>query len=290
MTFDVALRLGRVSNLPTVWSNVLAGIVLAGGAATAANVVPLVMALSLFYIAGMFLNDAFDRRYDARDRPTKPIPSGEVSAQAVFTFGFAMMALGFAVLVATGAAAAEGGAWRAAAAGVALGGLIVYYDWDHKENTWGPLVMGLCRVMVYVAAGAAVALALPPRLWIGALAMLCFLIGLTYASKQEGFGRVGNLWPLALLAVPFAVAAPAALTDAHTAALFVLFLIATLWAVSLLVRRTGRQIGRAIAILIAGISLLDAMLIAGAGAPAVAWIAALGFPLTLAGQRWVSGT
>ena len=31
MNWNVALRLGRVSNLPTVWSNSLAGLVLAGG-------------------------------------------------------------------------------------------------------------------------------------------------------------------------------------------------------------------------------------------------------------------
>ena len=31
MTFADALRLGRVSNLPTVWTNALAGMVLGGG-------------------------------------------------------------------------------------------------------------------------------------------------------------------------------------------------------------------------------------------------------------------
>ena len=42
--------------------------------------------------------------------------------------------------------------------------------------------------------------------------------------------------------------------------------------------------------LIAGISLLDAVLIAGAGALGIAWLAVLGFALTLALQRFVSGT
>ena len=56
-------RLGRVSNLPTVWSNVLAAVALAG--AGGAFVSPgalfgLLTALSLFYVAGMVLNDAFD--------------------------------------------------------------------------------------------------------------------------------------------------------------------------------------------------------------------------------------
>ena len=41
---------------------------------------------------------------------------------------------------------------------------------------------------------------------------------------------------------------------------------------------------------IAGISLLDALLIAVAGFPGAAALAVLGFVLTLIGQRWVKGT
>ena len=51
-----------------------------------------------------------------------------------------------------------------------------------------------------------------------------------------------------------------------------------------------RDIRRAVVSLIAGISLLDALLIAGAGDPARAGWAVLGFVLTLVFQRWVPGT
>ena len=93
MSWQVALRLGRVSNLPTVWTNTLAGIVLAGGRVLEPWTLPLLVALSLFYVAGMYLNDAFDAGIDARERPERPIPAGLVSAETVFTLGFAMMAL-----------------------------------------------------------------------------------------------------------------------------------------------------------------------------------------------------
>ena len=73
MTLSVALRLGRVSNLPTVWTNALAGLVLAGQAGWDPRIPPLLLALSLFYVAGMYLNDAFDREIDARERPERPI-------------------------------------------------------------------------------------------------------------------------------------------------------------------------------------------------------------------------
>jgi 4-hydroxybenzoate polyprenyltransferase len=47
---------------------------------------------------------------------------------------------------------------------------------------------------------------------------------------------------------------------------------------------------RAVVSLIAGIALLDAVLIAAAGAPGVAWLAVGGFVLTLGLQRLVPGT
>jgi 4-hydroxybenzoate polyprenyltransferase len=62
------------------------------------------------------------------------------------------------------------------------------------------------------------------------------------------------------------------------------------FAVSLLVRPGRRDIRRAVVSLIAGISLVDALLIAGAGEPARALLAVAGFLLTLAFQRWVPGT
>ena len=108
MNLAVALRLGRVSNLPTVWTNALAGIVLAGGHAADPRTLPLLVALSLFYVAGMYLNDAFDAEIDARERPERPIPSGQVSAETVFTVGFAMMALGLALLAWAGYGVAGG--------------------------------------------------------------------------------------------------------------------------------------------------------------------------------------
>src|SRR5688500_14958634 len=63
------LRLGRVSNLPTVWTNVLAATVLAGGAPQSTRTAVVLIAMSLFYVGGMYLNDYFDREIDARERP-----------------------------------------------------------------------------------------------------------------------------------------------------------------------------------------------------------------------------
>src|SRR5262245_25196238 len=92
------LALGRVSNLPTVWTNALAGMALAGALVSVGTAVALGLVLTLFYVGGMFLNDAFDREIDRVERPERPIPSGRISAAAVFRIGFGLLALGLALL------------------------------------------------------------------------------------------------------------------------------------------------------------------------------------------------
>jgi 4-hydroxybenzoate polyprenyltransferase len=290
MRWAVALRLGRVSNLPTVWTNTLAGIVLAGGNVGDRRTLPLLVALSLFYVAGMYLNDAYDAEIDARERPERPIPSGQVSAETVFTVGFGMMALGLALLVWVGYGVRGGTGIGPVLSGLGLGAAIVMYNRRHKDNPLSPVLMGICRVLVYVTAGLALAPELPAPLRIGALLLLCYLIGLTYVAKQETLGEVRNLWPLVFLAAPVAYALAQALESPSAAALSLAF---TLWvgiALWFLRRRQPGDVPRAVVSLIAGISLLDAVLIAGAGALSVAWLAVVAFLLTLALQRAVPGT
>src|SRR6266850_970558 len=89
----VYLRLGRISNLPTVWTNVLAGTLLTSQPLDSLALGILLPCLSLFYVGGMYLNDAFDRGIDARERPERPIPSGLVSAREIFGIGFGMLAV-----------------------------------------------------------------------------------------------------------------------------------------------------------------------------------------------------
>jgi 4-hydroxybenzoate polyprenyltransferase len=178
----------------------------------------------------MYLNDAFDRDFDRNFRPERPIPIGQVGAAAVFSAGFGMLAGGIAVL----AIAAGGEPW-ALASGSALAGVIVLYDAWHKHNPISPLLMGVCRMLAYVAAGAAVTGAAPVGLWIAAGASLCYLIGLTYAAKQERLLQLGSIWPLAFLAMPVAYG----LATTPTWPLAVVLALLVLWvarAVMLLLR------------------------------------------------------
>ena len=106
--WNLYLKLGRVSNLPTVWTNVVAGAALTGASLSVAQLVPLWLALSSCSdFGGMFLNDAFDRHIDARERPERPIPKGQIGAGEVFGVGYGL--LGAATLLLAVASFGPGG-------------------------------------------------------------------------------------------------------------------------------------------------------------------------------------
>jgi hypothetical protein len=90
--------LGRVSNLPTVWSNCLAGWWLSGGG-NFWKLPFLLVGMSALYTGGMFLNDAFDADFDRQRRAARPIPSGLISLKTVWRAGWALLALGILCLL-----------------------------------------------------------------------------------------------------------------------------------------------------------------------------------------------
>lgn len=226
------LLLSRVSNLPTVWSNVLAGWVAANGQVGDAGplVVALSIAVSLMYTGGMFLNDAFDAAHDAEHRPDRPVPAGDVSRPEALTFGVLLLAVG-ALLVAV-VAGRRPFTWAAV-----LAAAIVFYDYHHKGFRLGPVVMGACRGLVYCIAGSMVA-PLSAAVVVPALVLTAYTASLTLVAKQVG--------PRAVTVVP---------------------------------------------LMIAGISLVDAVVILGAGGGLpLALVAVACVALTLALQKVVPGT
>jgi len=276
------LRLGRVSNLPTVWTNVLAGTVLAGGAWQNARTGIVLLAMSLFYVGGMYLNDYFDRAIDTRERPGRPIPAGDISANAVAAAGFAMLCGGVVLLAPTGAAAAV--------TGLVLAGLIVAYNLFHKGVAISPVTMGLCRAFVYFGAAAAVS-GMSWSIALAGFALAAYVAGLTYAARQESLDRVGNLWPLLLLAAPLVPALPALQQGAWAIVITLALIGWSAYAVYLLARRPmPGAVPRAVGALIAGISLVDATFLASVGAIMPAFIAVAGFAATMLLQRHIAGT
>jgi len=267
------------------------------GASLTGQVGWLIVSMSLFYVGGMYLNDAFDADIDALERPERPIPSGQVSRRTVYTVGFALLGLGELLLLWIGSGAEGLARWLPAVAGLALASTVILYNAHHKNNPLSPALMGACRMLVYITAGITIMVPLPALVWLGAILLFCYLIGLTYVAKQENLGTVKNLWPLVFLAAPVLfilfrgfTAGDAAGVDPSVVLLSAALSGWIIYAVSLVVSHKPGSIPRAVVSLIAGISLLDALMIASAGVPLLAAVAVCGFVLTLMFQRYVPGT
>lgn len=280
MSFKVWLTLGRVSNQPTVWTNALAGAVMAGASAPG-PVVLAALALTAFYIGGMWLNDAFDAEIDARERANRPIPNGDITRQAVFRGGAGLLLAGIVLAFFGGAAAGL--------VGVCLAGVILLYDWLHKRTVFSPVIMGAARFLSYLLAAVAVG-HITGDVLLGALGLMAYTAGLTYAAKQEAYDRLDNAWPLLVLVAPLLYALWQAGDAPHALALWVGLIGVVGLALRWLFRRDPGDVPKAVVTLIAGMALYDAVLIAGAGQAQLALVALAGFFLTLGLQRLISGT
>ncbi len=275
------LVLGRVSNLPTVWSNCLAGWLLGGGGDWNRFAV-LCGGATLLYLGGMYLNDAFDAEFDAEYRRERPIPSGAISRGSVWRLGLTMLAAGTALMFLFG--------FSTAIFGLLLAASILLYDWLHKVVTFSPLLMALCRLLLYLtASSAAVTGVTGLAMWSG-LALAAYIVGLSYLARKEATGVVIQHWPQLLLILPPVLALlvndresfqPALLIGA----VFVLWTVRTLRSVWVEPRNVPRAVGG----LLAGICWVD--LLAVVDQPREMGIVFAGcFVLALVLQKFVPAT
>jgi hypothetical protein len=276
------LVLGRVSNLPTVWSDCLAAWCLGGHGSTAA-LAGVTLAASFLYEGGMFLNDAFDAVFDRHHRRARPIPSGAISEREVWQWGFVWLALGLASAACLGLAALL---WAAA-----LCGCILFYNAVHKWTPIGPGLMGMCRLGVYLLAASSAQRGVSGEvIWKG-LALAAYIVGLScLARKESGRGRI-NFWPSLLLAAPVVVAA---LMDDDSswmpATVYSLVVAAwSLWSLSRSLGQTEANVGYTVSRLLAGIVLVDLLAVAGRSEPWSGCFAAC-FALALLLQRFIPAT
>jgi 4-hydroxybenzoate polyprenyltransferase len=276
------LVLGRVSNLPTVWSDCLAAWWL-GGSGNVWTLVCVTISLSFLYEGGMFLNDAFDAGFDRNHRRTRPIPSGVISEKEVWQWGIAWMVLGMA-----------GAAWLGKTTlilALVLSACILAYNAIHKLTPLAPLLMGGCRLGVYLVAASAAANGVDGEvIWKG-LALAAYVMGLSWLARKESTHVEINYWPCILLAAPIFIAGCA--DDGSWARDALLFSIVAagwaIWAISRSAGRGGANIGFTVSRLLAGIVLVDLLAVAGARNP---WQGLFGvwFVAALLLQRFIPAT
>lgn len=153
------LRLFRLPNVFTALADVLMGYAVVQQSFTPVGpLLCLLVASACLYTAGMVLNDVFDVEQDTRERPQRPIPSGQISAGSARLAGFSLLLVG----VASGAAAGylpdspAAYPWRSAVVAIAIAASVLLYDAVLKRTFIAPVFMGLCRFF-NVLLGASVA-------------------------------------------------------------------------------------------------------------------------------------
>ena len=149
MKLSTALRLGRVAALPTVASNVLAAVALAGVRPSWVTIATAFGALALMQVGGSYLLDAFERDRDRELHADRPIATGEAHAATVFDAGFTMLVIGLAGIVVLALATGTGG--RPIVAAGALTATTIYYV-AHPHGRYSPLLLAACRTLVYMTA------------------------------------------------------------------------------------------------------------------------------------------
>ena len=198
------IRLVRLPSVVTVPGDVLAGAAW-GPDPIAAGTTARVTSSALAYLGGMALNDWADREEDARERPGRPIPAGEVAPETALAVAVGLSLAALALALAAGGDSDHGR--RGPGLTVPLVATVWAYDLYAKHTATGPWTMALARTLdVLVGAGRPRRGALGPAGLIGAHTLL-----ITIVSRREAHGAGRQLAAGALGGVAITAGAALAL-------------------------------------------------------------------------------
>ncbi|MCM8532021.1 MAG: UbiA family prenyltransferase [Lentisphaeraceae bacterium] len=134
------LQLVRIPNLFTVPGDILVGhaaVVLMSDFSTI-PFIGLCIISALIYCGGLILNDCFDYKEDLKERPKRPLPSGQISMQEAYGAWLIMTALALIIASFLGSATLN--------ITIALVVLVILYNGPaRKFPVVAFVVMGLCR-------------------------------------------------------------------------------------------------------------------------------------------------
>jgi len=250
------LQLFRAPNLFTVPGYPLAGYLLAAGTLRL-DVAAAIGASLCFYSGGLLLNDLADLEEDRRERPARPLPSGQAKVSSVRVACSVLMIAGL-VLCATGGK-------LAVLFGLALAAAIAAYNLLTKNVPGlGALNMGLCRGLSLLL-GAAFVGEFSYGVLAAAGAVTLYIAAVTHLARyetREAVPQVAIWLPLAALVAGLLAFLPYGQFPS------VFFAALAIGTVLMTTKRIAHraplppQIGRLIGVLL----LLQAAFCAGAGA------------------------
>ena len=180
----------RPANIITAVSDILAGIAIAGyftkGFEKISILPVLLLCLSTIglYGGGVVLNDVFDAKLDAVERPERPIPSGLIPKQNATLLGSLLLLIGIA------AAAFVHNYFLNPSTLLALGiavASVVYDGWGKHHSLLGPLNMGLCRGLNLLL-GVSILPGALQTFWLLGLVPIVYIAAITTISRGEVHG------------------------------------------------------------------------------------------------------
>lgn len=140
------LRLLRAPNVFTAIADIAMGFLVVKSSFQPLGLfISLALASALIYTAGMVLNDVFDVEIDAKERPFRPLPAGQIRIDQARLIGFAMLFIGVVFGGLADLLYPAALPWRSGLIALMLAGSVLLYDGWLKRLSIGPLGMGLCR-------------------------------------------------------------------------------------------------------------------------------------------------
>ncbi|MDX9786362.1 MAG: UbiA family prenyltransferase [Desulfobacterales bacterium] len=256
------LELVRLPGVFTAHADIVAGFLMAGAGWSDLPVLALLMlSTSFFFFAGMALNDFFDYRVDAIERPDRPIPSGQVPLQVALITGIACLGCGLLF-----AYAARRTSFLIA---VLLASAIVAYDGGVKKIPWvAPANMGFCRYLNLLLGFSVLplngtSLAIP-------LLTGVYIFGVTVLSGSESSGKN----PLAVIVSSLSIASVFAIykilfamgvlpNPAGLYSMLTVILVLSTAVLRLLIRQTPKDYQQTMKWLLVSLIVLDGILVTG---------------------------
>lgn len=174
--FTAILATGRISNLPTVWCNLLIAFLPFHGVTQLIEIpfekipsyvlesfIVACLAGSLLYVGGCFLGDAIDVEFDQVHKPERPISQGILNRQTIYVSAAFMLAMGITLPFAYSKFAHGTFSYSTLYASLALAVVIIAYSLWHKGSAWfGLPLIGACRFFLIIF-GATIAISALPE-------------------------------------------------------------------------------------------------------------------------------
>jgi 4-hydroxybenzoate polyprenyltransferase len=291
-------RLVRLPNVFTAVADVGLGILAVGPGISWRPAVLTVAASAALYCGGMIWNDYFDVEQDRRERPFRPLPSGDVSTMAAFRLGAVLLVGGWLCAVGAGFGAGGFDPLPAVLAGVLVAAILLYDRWL-KRTAAGPVGMGTCRFL-NVLLGCSIAADVVPwalRLHLAAVVGV-YIVGVTrFARTEARRSEVLQLrWATVLMsaALILALPLPLHLPDGTASPLFPYLLVAFAFLIGLpaaraLAKPEPSRVQAAVKRAVLGLIVLDAVLATSVAGSAGLLLLVLLPPALLLGQ-WLYST